>query len=157
MQIIEYIEYYQQQIIDLILYIQNEEAGINLSIEEQPDLLHINEQYYRNGGKFWLAVEKDILIGTIALMNKGNGNGILKKFFVRKDYRNQKVGLALYKTLYRYAVDNHYRNILLDTPAVAVSSHKFYEKAGFIKIDKTQIPFEYDFPDRNSYLYLLSL
>lgn len=41
MKIIKYCEKYQQQIIDLILYIHNAEAGIGLNIQEQPDLMKI--------------------------------------------------------------------------------------------------------------------
>lgn len=157
MNIIEYTDNYAQQVIDLILHIQNNEAKINLSIDEQPDLLDVKKYYFNNKGNFWLAVEGNELIGTIGLMNKGNGNGVLKKFFVCRNYRNKKIGLALYEKLYEYAVENNFKYLLLDTPSVALSSHKFYKKAGFNKIDKTQIPFEYDYPDRDSYLYLLSL
>ena len=39
MEIIKYQDTYKQQVIDLILHIQNSEAKINLTIEEQPDLL----------------------------------------------------------------------------------------------------------------------
>lgn len=45
MEIIEYDQKYQEQIIDLILHIQNEEAKINLSLAEQPDLLDIFKSY----------------------------------------------------------------------------------------------------------------
>jgi len=157
MKIIEYTDNYRQQVINLILHIQNNEAKINLSIDEQPDLLNVKKYYFNNNGKFWLAIENDELIGTIGLMNKGDGNGVLKKFFVRKDYRNRKIGLALYEKFYEYVLENNFKHILLDTPSVALSSHNFYEKAGFNKIDKIQIPFEYDYPDRDSYLYLLNL
>lgn len=157
MKIIEYTRDYIRQVIDLILNIQNDEAGINLPIEEQPDLLDVNAYYFKNGGKFWIAVEDEELIGTIALMNKNNGNGVLKKFFVRQDWRSKKIGLALYKVLYEYAVENNYNNILLDTPSVAAASHAFYEKSGFVRISRAQLPFEYDYPDRDSYLYLLQL
>ncbi len=157
MEIREYTNDYAQQIIDLILHIQNDEAGIDLSIDEQPDLLDIKTHYLDNGGKFWLAVENNELIGTIALMNNGSGNGILKKFFVRQDRRSRKVGLTLYKVLHEYALKHNYKMILLDTPSVASASHAFYERSGFKRIEKSQIPFEYDYPDRDSYLYLLQL
>ena len=84
MKIITYQEKYKQQIIDLILHIQNEEAKINLSLEEQPDLLDIPNFYQKDGGEFWLAVEDNVVIGTLALMNKGNGNGVLKKRLCKK-------------------------------------------------------------------------
>lgn len=119
MQIIEYKEYYRQQVIDVILHIQNEEAKINLSVEEQPDLLDIESYYFSNGGKFWIAVENKVFIGTIALMNKGNNNGVLKNFL---------------------------------SVVIIVA-----EKSGFYRTDKANIPFEYDYPDRDSYLYLLKL
>ena len=70
MQIITYQEKYKQQVIDLILHIQNYEAKINLSLEEQPDLLDIPTCYEKDGGEFWLAVEDDTLIGTLTLIKE---------------------------------------------------------------------------------------
>jgi len=52
MKIIKYEQKYQPQIISLILHIQNEEAKINLHIEDQPDLLDIPKYYENNGGEF---------------------------------------------------------------------------------------------------------
>lgn len=157
MKIEPYQQQYQQQIIDLILHIQNEEAGIGLSLEEQPDLLDIPLHYEKNGGEFWIAVEKNEVIGTIALMNCGNGNGVLKKFFVRADWRNRKLGLALYHTLLERARKDGCRQLVLDTPSVAKASHRFYERAGFQRITKEELPFPYEYPDRDSLLYLLRL
>ncbi|MCM1114265.1 MAG: GNAT family N-acetyltransferase [Clostridium sp.] len=157
MVILKYDEKYKKQIIDLILDIQNNEAKISLSLEEQPDLKNIHNYYEKNGGEFWIAVENDEVIGTIALMNKGNGNSVLKKFFVRKDWRSKRIGLALYENLLSFAHQNNIKNILLDTPSVATASHRFYEKSGFERINKEQVPFDYDYPDRKSYLYLLKL
>ena len=108
MEIITYQEKYRQQIIDLILHIQNDEAKINLSLNEQPDLFDIHTFYEKNGGKFWLAIENDIVIGTLALMNKGGGNGILKKGFVKKLYRKQGILTELYAKLIDYAKKNYY-------------------------------------------------
>jgi len=157
MKIILYQDKYKQEIIDLILHIQNDEAKINLSIEEQPDLLNVPLYYEKNGGAFWIAVEKDEVIGTIAFMNYGNGNVVLKKFFVRSDWRNKKIGYALYEKLITCLKDRKYKRVLLDTPSVATASHRFYERAGFKKITKEELPFHYEYPDRDSYLYFLKL
>lgn len=148
---------YKQQIINLILHIQNGEAGIDLTIEEQPDLLDIPYYYQKNGGEFWIAVENNAVIGTIALMNYGNGNAVLKKFFVEKNHRNKKVGYALYMQLKQFVKNNGINVIVLDTPSAAKKSHEFYERSGFVKIEKSMLPFSYDYPDRDSYLYLLKL
>lgn len=157
MEIITYQAKYKQQIIDLILHIQNHEAKIGLSINEQKDLLDIPYYYQKNGGEFWTAVEDGTVIGTVALMNYGNGNAVLKKFFVEKSHRNQKVGYALYTVLKNYAEERKINTIVLDTPSVAKRSHEFYERAGFKKIEKSLLPFPYEYPDRDSYLYLLKL
>ena len=157
MEITRYDEKYRQQVIDLILHIQNEEYEINLSIEEQPDLLNVEERYLKDGGNFLIAVHDHEVIGTLAYMNYGNGNAVLKKFFVRSDWRSKKVGLALYEEILEELKSKGYRCALLDTPSAATKSHRFYERAGFKRIAKAELPFEYEYPDRDSYLYLLAL
>ena len=156
MRIISYREELKQHIIDLILHIQNEEAKINLPLQ-QPDLLDIKYSYISRGGEFLVAIENGAVIGTIAFMNYGDHNAVLKKFFVQAEYRSQGIGLALYKKLLGVLVEQGYKKVLLDTPAVAVKSHHFYEKAGFKMISKQELPFHYEYPDRDSLLYLLVL
>ncbi|MBR1738142.1 MAG: GNAT family N-acetyltransferase [Firmicutes bacterium] len=157
MEIITYDEIYKQQIIDLILHIQNDEAKIGLSIEEQPDLLDIYNSYINNGGNFWIAVEQNTVIGTIGLMIRENRCDILKKFFVKSEYRGQRIGCRLYRTLISFAENIGLHYLILDTPSVAKRSHKFYEQQGFTRITKVELPIEYQYPDRDSLLYLLEL
>lgn len=155
MHIEPYTPKYKNEIISLILNIQNNESKINLSLEEQPDLLDISKCYQQNGGEFWLALSDGKVIGTIGLMLKENNCAIMKKFFVKKEFRSQKVGLALYQKLLNFATNAGVEHIILDTPSVAHASHKFYEKAGFKRIDKADLPIPYTYPDRDSLLYIL--
>ncbi len=157
MEIIGYEDGYKDQVIGLILDIQNNEAKIDLSIEEQPDLIDILGSYVNNGGGFWLAVENGEVVGTIGLMKIDEDWGVLKKFFVRADYRSKKVGLALYQKLLDFAKSEGLRHIILDTPSVAVKSHSFYESAGFKKIEKADLEVDYHYPDRHSILYKLDI
>lgn len=152
-----YNEKYDDEIISLILDIQNNESKINLSLEEQPDLKDIRNCYQKDGGEFLIAIKNGEVIGTIDLMIKEDNCAVMKKFFVKAEYRSQKVGLALYKKLLEYAVKMGVKHILLDTPSVAKASHKFYEKAGFNKVDLKDIPIKYTFPDRNSLIYVLDI
>ncbi len=158
MNIIEYNDTYKDEVINLILDIQNNEAGINLSLDEQPDLKNILAHYNSNGGNFWLTVDdENHVIGTIALMRLNADWGVLKKFFVKSDYRSQKIGLMLYQTLIEFARMNKFKYIILDTPSVAVKSHQFYKKAGFRQISKEDLQIPYLFPDRDSLLFQLDL
>lgn len=94
---------------------------------------------------------------TIVLMLKDNKCAVLKKFFVKSEYRSRKIGLQLYMRLLEFAEGNNIKHIILDTPSVAKKSHKFYERAGFYKIQKSQLPVDYTYPDRKSILYMLDL
>lgn len=64
---------YRTEVLSLILHIQNDEAKINLSLEEQPDLQCISESYRTPGGEFWIAIADGHVVGTIGLMMKNNG------------------------------------------------------------------------------------
>lgn len=148
---------YDNEIISLILSIQNGESKINLSLEEQPDLLDIAASYQRDGGEFWLALEDESVIGTIGLMLKEDNCAIMKKFFVKREFRSQKIGLKLYLELLAYAKAVSVRHVILDTPSVAHTSHVFYERAGFRKVSKDELPIPYTYPDRDSILYMLDI
>ncbi len=157
MEIIQYADKYKSEVIRLILDIQNNEAKINLSLDEQPDLNDVVGAYINQGGNFWLAIDGGEVVGTIALMKINNDWSVLKKFFVRADYRSQKVGLALYEALLEFAKREGFRHIILDTPSVATKSHSFYERAGFKQIEKSDLEVEYHYPDRHSILYKLDI
>lgn len=148
---------FDDEITSLILSIQNDEAKIGLSLQEQPDLLDIHRSYQQPGGEFWIALSDNRVIGTIGLMLKENHCAVLKKFFVEKAFRSQKVGLSLYNEFLKYAVSKGVHHIILDTPSVARASHRFYEKAGFYRISAAELPVPYSYPDRDSILYLLNL
>lgn len=143
----------KQQVIDLILHIQNQEAGIGLSLSEQPDLDQIEAYYFESGGYFWTATHHQDVIGTIALHNLGNGCGVLKKFFVSQAFRSQKVGFHLYQELLKFTAANGFHTLILDTPSVAHAAHRFYERNGFVRIEKEELPVPYSYPDRDCYLY----
>ena len=156
MEIMTYQEKYKDQIINLILDIQNNEAKINLSLDEQPDLKDITSWYENGGGEFWIAVDDGTVIGTLALMNKGNGNAVLKKAFVRSDHRKKGVLSKLYDELLAFANSKDIHTFIFDTPSVATDCHHFFEKRGYRRIAKDELPFEYHYPDRDSYVYMMN-
>lgn len=160
MQIKMYENKYKNQVIALILYLQNFDNKVNLSLEEQPDMNNIQEYYLNNGGGFWIAVnENDDVIGTIGLLLETSKCGILKKFFVNPQYRGKKTGISnnLYNHLVEHARMKGLCKIILDTPSVCYRAHGFYEKNGFSTITKNQLPIPYEYVDRNSILFMKTL
>lgn len=143
------------EIAALVLAIQNGEAGIDLPIEEQPDLLDIAAAY-REGG-FWVAEADNAVVGTIGVLRYGD-SGILKKFFVRSDFRGASgPASALYAKVVDWACGHGVGTLYLDTPLVATRSHAFYRKAGFELVERSALPDGYGFPDRDSLIFRLIL
>ena len=106
-----------------------------------------------------MAKENGKVAGTIGLMNKGNGLCILKKFFVYEPYRGKphNLGQQLYGVFLEFAKLHGFSRIILDTPKNTDRAHLFYEKAGFRRIEKEQLPVEYDYPYDDSHFFYLDL
>ncbi|MXO77361.1 GNAT family N-acetyltransferase [Paenibacillus sp. OT2-17] len=155
-----YDDSYKEEVIKLILHVQNVEYEVGISLKEQPDILDIHSNYINDGGNFWIALnDNGEVVGSIGLQKKNKEVAVLKKFFVYKDYRGKEFGTGkkLYEALLDFAKKQGFSKIILDTPSKATRSHSFYKKAGFKEIDKEDLPIKYDYPDRNSIIFLLEL
>jgi GNAT superfamily N-acetyltransferase len=145
-----------QEVADLVLSIQNREAGLDLTLDDQPDLLRIAQEY-RDGG-FWVAVDgNEAIVGSIGLLVYGR-IGVLKKFFVAQIYRGSGgPAIGLLNALLTRARMLKLTDIVLDTPSVATRSHAFYERGGFRRATAADLPSACAYPDRDSMLYRLQL
>lgn len=159
MKIKTYIDEDREEIIALVLHCQNDGTRIEVSVDDQPDLLNIKEKYIDNGGNFWVAKENGRVAGSIGLMMYGDSIAVLKKFFVYEAYRGKPyhLGRQLYETLLSFAKEKGVKRIILDTPKNTERAHKFYEKAGFKKIPKEELPIAYDYPYEDSDFFSISL
>lgn len=137
---------YTQDVIDIVLHFQNDGTRSIVSVANQPDLLSIRDEYINKGGNFWIAKDNKALIGTIGIMPYSKEIAILKKFFVYENYQGEPnhVGRKLYNTFLTFAKEQGFKTIILDTPKNTFRAHKFYEKAGFKKVDKEDLPIKYD-------------
>lgn len=146
-------------IIKLVLHCQNDGTRPLVSVNDQPDLLHIKEEYIDTGGNFWVARDNNKLAGTIGLYLCENNIAILKKFFVYEKYRSapHHLGQKLYFTLLEFAQKNGIKTLILDTPKNTERAHKFYIKAGFKPIKKEDLPVQYSYPYADSDFFILEI
>ena len=130
-----------------------------MTVNDQPDSLNIKENYIDAGGNFWIATDNDRLIGSIGIMPYGKKIAVLKKFFVYEDYQGKPfhLGQKLYASLLSFAREKGFTTILLDTPHNTVRAHKFYEKAGFKKVDENELPIKFSHPYKDCDFFLLNL
>ena len=147
------------QLVDLINYCQNTEAHLSIKMAEQSDIFDINSYYQNPGGQFWIALDKNQVVGSIALLVLNPHTAVLKKFFAYPQYRGQPhhLGRQLYQQLLTFASQSHITRIVLDTPEDEIRSHYFYEHHGFHQIDGSELQHSYVYPDRNSRFYELIL
>ena len=140
--VVQYNEKYQRGIVDLILSIQQEEFGVPITINNQPDLQNITSFYQKGNGNFWVAVDEEKVVGTIALVDIRNNQGALRKMFVRQEYRGKEKGtaVALINTLLQWAKQKQLESIFLGTIDTMKAAHRFYQKNGFVEITKGELP-----------------
>jgi GNAT superfamily N-acetyltransferase len=130
----------------LILPIQQVEFNVPITLSDQPDLVDIEAAYFRPGGHFWGAFAGDELVGTIGLLTPGH-IGVIRKMFVKAPFRGRQWSVAqrLLETLVGYARENGMEDIYLGTLSVMKAAHRFYERNGFERIEKADIPATFPF------------
>lgn len=144
---------------ELIVTIQRQEFGFDIDLERQPDLSAIPAYYQRGAGNFWVALDQDQVIGTIALKDLGQHGVAMRKMFVAADYRGAAWGVAM-KLLHAaldWAKQHAVRDVFLGTTEKFHAAHRFYEKHGFSQIDKTDLPASFPFMPVDTRFYQLNL
>lgn len=131
-----------QDIIQLITHIQQQEFHVAVTAADQPDLSNIASVYQSGNGNFWLALHEGEVVGTIALIDAGQGIGALRKMFVKKSFRGKEIGLGkkLLDILLEWAGNKGFTDIYLGTVPVLEAALRFYEKNGFTRVAKENLP-----------------
>lgn len=142
LKIVEFAPRYEAAIIELIVSIQRDEFGIEITAEEQPDLRSIPSFYQIAPGNFWVAIADEAVVGTISLLDLGGSQVALRKMFVHPSYRGSTHGVAreLLRTLLSWAESHGLADIYLGTTAFFHAAHRFYEKNGFRELPKAELP-----------------
>ncbi|HYF31729.1 MAG TPA: GNAT family N-acetyltransferase [Chitinophagaceae bacterium] len=133
---------YKDKVANLVLAIQQKEFNLPVTLEGQPDLCN-PETFYKNGQScFWLAVEKENVIGSIGLLDIDNGQGVIRKMFVEKSNRGKDKAVAqnLYNTLEQHCKNNHINELFLGTINVLQAAQHFYIRNGFQVVRKDLLP-----------------
>ncbi|MGO7424223.1 GNAT family N-acetyltransferase, partial [Rhizobium ruizarguesonis] len=81
-------------VLSVILPIQREEFGIDITADAQPDLRVIPDFYQSGKGQFWVAVKDGAIVGTVGLKDIGKNQAALRKMFVSAAVRGHEHGVA---------------------------------------------------------------
>jgi N-acetylglutamate synthase-like GNAT family acetyltransferase len=151
----------------LIVGIQRDEYGFDITLEDQPDLrdegLFDDDGFYVvGGGGFWVARDGGHVIGTIGLHDCGDGVAALRKMFVAPDHRGARedgepIAARLLDALVEHARGAGFDSVYLGTTERFAAAHRFYEKQGFRPLDPSQLPSAFPRMALDSRFYVLEL
>lgn len=135
MKIIEFEPKYTQKIYDFVYSVRTVEIGW----ESEPEDLHdIPKFYLKDGGNFWMAVDGEKVVGTIALKNMGKDRGYLERMYLAKEYRGTGIAQEMLEKLIEHAKRQGLHEIYLGTSSRPELERAvgFYKKMGFKQIEK---------------------
>jgi putative acetyltransferase len=132
----------------LVLPIQQLEFGVAITLEAQPDILDIDKSFNRDRSGLWGAFIEEQLVGTIGLLDigsahsMGSAHGVIRKMFVHAAYRGKQWNIAqgLLDNLVLHCRDVGIKDLWLGTIHTMGAAARFYERNGFVKISKNELP-----------------
>jgi ribosomal protein S18 acetylase RimI-like enzyme len=94
-----------------------------------PDIYILNP-----GGHIFFAVENDVVLGTVALLKRGEGQFELTKMAVLPKQRGKKIGQKLMQHCIDFAEENKFKKLFLYSNTILENAIYIYRKYGFIEI-----------------------
>jgi GNAT superfamily N-acetyltransferase len=131
---------YATAVAELVHGILRDEFGFSGAFAEQADLSDIRQHYGRGASNFWIAVDESRLIGTTGFVDLGCKQGLLRKMFVRSDWRGRGVATLLLDNAMSWANEHGFVAIYLGTNSKFHAAQRFYTKHGFTPVSPESLP-----------------
>lgn len=139
---------------------QETEAFLNeiydgMGWEELHDELSNLYTYFNlpGGGFFLLVKENDEIIGTSGCLKLSNKEGVLKRFYIHKDYRGTGVAKKLLEASINKAKEMGLSRLVLDVSRNNKRAIRFYEKNGFMRYNQSPIDLWPESYEPENYFY----
>ena len=94
---------------------------------------------------YWVAIHTKKIIETVGIMVFKNRTGILKKMMLKKSFRGKVLSISklLLETVIHWCEQNEISKIYLGTMTQFKAVQLFYQKNGFKRISKKEVPKEF--------------
>lgn len=135
MRIIEYENKYQDKLEIFYQIMFNFMKFDWLPESKDSDLRNINKEYIENNGNFWILINNNKIIGTIALKYFNNKIAELKRFYILPNYQSQGYGKKLLEKLLSYSKKIGYRYLRLDTTKKSKEAINLFKNYEFYNIN----------------------
>lgn len=113
------------------------EFGITFGVGAKTDdqLLHLPGSYESEAGRFFVAFDGDVLLGTAGVIPVEPNVYELRKMYLRPEARGRGVGQQLFDACLSFVKAKGARQLVLDTTEQMTAAIRFYEKNGFVRDD----------------------
>jgi GNAT superfamily N-acetyltransferase len=141
----EYSEEYKDQIRNIIGKTLADISVIDkesLPIDDKD--LNMIKKIYSGKGRFWVALDNNNVIGTVAIRDMGNQTAKLNRMFVLIEYHGSGVGQKLLNHAVSFAKKQGFTKMVLNTHKLMHRAHRFYEKNNFVRKGKVEDNFFYE-------------
>ena len=138
-EIIEYDEKYLEDFKKL-----NLEWLDKYNLTESHDLIILNDPQgivLNNGGFIWLAKAGEEIVGSVGIMNEGEGIFEVIKMGVNENWRGKGIGKLLIEVCLQKAKEIGVKRLILFSNHQLQTALSLYEKYGFKKVEVTGAPF----------------
>lgn len=130
---------YYSQLIKLIQSVLSEyEFTFDIGdIKNDLNQLKDKTSYSQYNEKFWVALDSEKLIGSIAIRDRKDDElAELKRFYLLPEYRGLGIGSKLYNIAEEFAKETNYPGIWLESSRKFESAAILYKRKGFILIEE---------------------
>ncbi len=133
------------QVSKLIFDIWINEYNFKVVSEDYPDLQNIEQYYHQKRGDFLVLINDDNeIVGTVAYDFLSDNIFILKRMFVKNNFRGRGIAQMLLDKLFQSFTEG--TTFYLSTKEdQAIAAKKFYLRNGFHVISKDELPQKFPF------------
>ena len=102
------------------------------------DREQFEKQYFAEGSGIWLAFADEAATGCVALRRLATraNCGEIKRMYVRPSERRKGIAASLLRALERFAAEQNYAWLYLDTTDSMVAAARFYERNGYTQCER---------------------
>jgi GNAT superfamily N-acetyltransferase len=97
------------------------------------DLTDIPRYYGERGGRFWVLVDNDRVVGTVAGIPTGHGICEVKRLYLAAEYRGRGLGRVLMQQMLDWARTSGYRLVVAWSDVRLLTAHVVYDRLGFVR------------------------
>lgn len=109
-------------------------------VEEYDREVLSNPEHYiiKPGGHIFFALENETVLGTVALLKRGNHTFELTKMAVLPEARGKQVGQKLMQHCIDFAEANNFQHLFLYSNTALANAIHIYKKYGFVEVPLEQ-------------------